>query len=126
MTEFGRNILAYFNDRAQAERAQAELRQQGYATVQLDRMTRHGGGAATEVTNPVTGDVQGLADLTASADTTGDDTGPLLAAGADASGLAHTGDHQGTGGKAWIVTVVTAEDEVNRAVQILEDSGGTV
>lgn len=123
----GRSVLAYFTRREQAERAQSVLRQQGFDTVQLDRIGRYGGESAQELHNPLTGNIESLADLSAGADTDGDDAGILIAADTSASGLAHGADYDpGIEERAWLVTVVTGEDRVNRAVQILEDTGGTV
>lgn len=127
MNLVGRSILAYFSRREQAERAQSALRQDGFDTVQLDRIGRYGGESAQQLHNPVTGNIDSLADLSAGADTDGGDAGVLIAADTSASGLAHGQDFDpGVQERAWLVTVVTGEDRVNRAVQILEDTGGTV
>ncbi|HEY8418344.1 MAG TPA: hypothetical protein VIK93_09975 [Limnochordales bacterium] len=122
----GRSILAYFTRHDQAERAKAELRRAGFETVQVDRLGTDEAGAH-RLHNPLTGRIESLADLTLGVDTGGGDAGPLLAADPDTSGLAHELDADpGAPAPAWIVTVVTTEDQVNRAVHILEDAGGIV
>ncbi|HEY8496601.1 MAG TPA: hypothetical protein VIK98_06180 [Limnochordales bacterium] len=122
MELLGRSILGYFAHREQAEQAKAHLRRAGFDTVQVDRLDSGQAGADT-LHNPLTGRVASLADLTGVAD----EGGPLLAASPDASGLAHEVDETLLGHKpTWIVTVVTTEDHVNRAVQILEEAGGVV
>lgn len=123
----GRNVLAYFTRREHAERARSVLRQEGFDTVQLDRISRYGGESAQELHSPLTGNIDSLADLSAGADTDGGDAGALIAADTSASGLAHGHDYDpGIQERTWVVTVVTGEDRINRAVQILEDTGGTV
>jgi len=122
----GRSILAYFTRQDQAERAKTELRQAGFETVQLDRLGP-GDAGADRLHNPLTGQIDSLAELTTGVGMDGDDAGPLLAANPDASGLAHQLDPtRGAWASTWIVTVVTTEDQVNRAVHILEDAGGVV
>ncbi|OUM97721.1 MAG: hypothetical protein BAA04_08380 [Firmicutes bacterium ZCTH02-B6] len=124
MELFGRSILGYFVHREQAERAKADLRRAGFDTVQVDRIDPGHAGADT-LYNPLTGRFDGLAELTGAAGDMGG--GPLAAADPDASGLAHTTANRGEAERPhWIVTVVTTEDQVNRAVQILEDAGGLV
>lgn len=123
----GRNVLAYFTRREQAERARSVLRQEGFDTVQVDRIGRYGGESSQALHNPLTGNIESLADLSAGADTDGSDAGVLIAADTSASGLAHGHDFDpDIEERAWLVTVVTGEDRINRAVQILEDTGGTV
>lgn len=123
----GRSILAYFTRREEAEEAQNRLRREGYVTVQLDRMSRYGGDSAQRLHNPLTGDIDSLAGVTAGMDAGDEDEAVLIAADASASGLAHgEGDDAGIQERAWVLTVVTEEDRANRAVQILEETGGAV
>lgn len=127
----GRSILAYFTRREHAEQARSALRKEGFDTVQVDRIGRYGGESAQILHNPLTGNIDSLADLSAGADTDGGDAGPLLAADTGASGLAdgqapEDDTAPGMEHPAWLVTVVTGEDRINRAVQILEDTGGMV
>jgi len=135
----GRSILGYFAHREQAERAKEHLRRAGFETVQVDSLSSPAAGSQ-QLRNPLTGDVDSLAALTGAAglsaldEETGDGPrgggggpDPLLAADPDASGLAHeVGADPGLPAPAWMVTVVTTEDHVNRAVHILEDAGGIV
>lgn len=123
----GRSILAYFTRREEAEEAQNRLRRDGYGTVQLDRMSRYGGDSSEQLHNPLTGNIDSLAGLTAGMDPGDEDEAVLIAADASASGLAHgEGPDAGIQERAWVLTVVTEEDRANRAVQILEDTGGLV
>lgn len=130
MKLIGRSILAYYTHRGQAEDAQAQLRRQGFDTVQLDRISRYGGESAQQLHNPLTGAFGSLASLSAGADTDGDDdAGVLIAADTSASGFADGGGADyapGVHEQAWLITVVTSEDRANRAVHILEETGGTV
>lgn len=128
MKLIGRSILGYYTRREDAERAMSRLRRAGFETVQLDRIGRYGGEETEQLHNPLTGSFDSLADLTAGADTDGDDdSGVLIAADTSASGLAHGSNYdEGIEERAWVVTVVTTEDRANRAVQILEEAGGTV
>lgn len=127
MKLIGRSILGYYVRREQAEEAIARLRREGFETVQLDRISRYGGEAAQQRHNPLTGDFDSLASLSAGADIDGDaDAGALIAADPTASGLAAVDYGPGTAGRAWLVTVVTTEDRANRAVHILEETGGSV
>lgn len=128
MKLIGRSILAYYSRREKADEALTQLRQAGFDTVQLNRISRYGGEETEQLHNPLTGSFGSLANLTAGADTDGgDDSGVLIAADTSASGLAHGLNYdEGIQERGWLITVVTSEDRANRAVQILEDTGGTV
>src|SRR5690606_37006738 len=112
MNLVGRSVLAYFTRREHAERARSALRQEGFDTVQLDRIGTYGGQSSQTLHNPLTGGVESLADLSAGADTDGGDAGALLAADTAASGLADGQAPEqdvapGMEHPAWLVTVVT-------------------
>lgn len=120
----GRSVLAYFARREQAELACSLLRQEGYDTVQLDEVALPGE-TGDRAAGPHPGGIDGLAEWGASDEH--DAGGPLIGAEEDSQSFV-PGDVAGPGetGPSWVVTVVTGEDGVNRAVQILEDAGGAV
>ena len=62
MNLVGRSVLAYFTRREHAERARSALRQEGFDTVQLDRIGTYGGQSSQTLHNPLTGGVESLAD----------------------------------------------------------------
>ncbi|MFO7265884.1 MAG: hypothetical protein FWJ73_05460 [Limnochordales bacterium] len=117
----GRSVLAYFARREQAELACSLLRQEGYDTVQLGPAPR----AAEKPAGSYPDRIDGLADWSAADDASGAGE-PVVELDSDAEGLSREDAGWPWGGPSWVVTVVTGEDGVNRAVQILEDAGGAV
>lgn len=118
----GRSVLAYFTRREQAELACSLLRQEGYDTVQLDEISRYASHGADRLHDPFTGRIDGMTEWSGDAG----DAGPLINSDPAASGFGQGGAEAGIPAASWLVTVVTGEDGVNRAVQILEDAGGAV
>ena len=125
----GRSILAYFTRREHAEQARSALRKEGFDTVQVDRIGRYGGESAQILHNPLTGNIDSLADLSAGADTDGGDAALFLrrTRAHPASRTVSPRRRRPPGmepppGSSPSSPVKT----VSTAVQILEDTGGMV
>ncbi|MBO8141972.1 MAG: hypothetical protein H0Z37_07330 [Firmicutes bacterium] len=126
MDILGRSILASFHRREDAQQAMRALRREGF-TVQLDRASPYPGAETGQREHALAGQVGTLSDPAAVGDATGEDPRAFLdASGVVAPGLDRGLNEPSAGQNTWLVTVVTEEDRVNRAVQILEDAGGTV
>ena len=118
-----RSVLAYFDSETKSAEAAAELKNQGYETVQIDRISLFPDNNTDDVTNPLTGDFASLANLTMDTGGIGNDEGILLAAHPDASGLADAEIPRAT---PFLVTVVCEPREVDGAVQTLKQYGARV
>lgn len=123
-----RSVFGYFGSPGKAEAAAQALRQEGYSTVQIDQVSRHAdlGTGSQQLRNPATGQINSLAELVLGVKDVDVETGILLSASADASGYGAEKDLPG--GRAYLVTVVTKNEEnrVQRAVELLKAHGGQV
>jgi len=108
-----RSILSYFETSAEAKAAEHELRQFGHVP---------GSELSEEVHNPMTGEVQSNAGLVLGS-ALDDDSARLLGSDPAVSGLAGT-DH--VRGRSFILTVVTDDKHVDRAVQVIKKHNGFV
>lgn len=120
-----RSILANFHDGPDAERAANELKQAGYETVQMDRVGAFGdapgpdrnwlglGSASSQVRNL----------LTDSGRAGDDSVRVLLGAMPESSGMAGAPVDLVP---PFLVTVVTRDDRVDEAVEILKRNGARV
>ncbi len=112
-----RSILAYFPTAQQAQEAKEILNQQGFTEARIDRVSEYpntelyGNSSAT------------LSTLILGAESY-DGPSPLLAADPDASGMA--GYSELPGSKSFLLTLVSTEDKINQAVQILKEHGARV
>lgn len=124
-----RSILAYFPSSNAAQRAVDELKAAGYETISLDRVSRFGVEDDAEVNYAVAGRAETITGLTlysAGTDSlSNSESRVLLAADHSVSGYGAV-DYGVAGGRAFLVTVVTSEDQVQPAVEILEKNGGEV
>ncbi|SHJ40347.1 hypothetical protein SAMN02745219_02480 [Desulfofundulus thermosubterraneus DSM 16057] len=124
-----RSILAYFPSSTRARRAMEELRSAGYDTISLDRVSRFGVEDDAEINNPIAGRAETITGLTlfsAGTDSLSNSESRVLkAADPSVSGMAAY-DYGTAGGRAFLVTVVTSEDKVQGAVDILEKHGAQV
>lgn len=103
-----------------------ELKAAGYTAVSLDRVSRFGVEEDAEIDYPVAGMGQTVSGLTLySTGAAGGDFRVLRAADPSASGYGAVG-YGTAGGHAFLVTVVTGEEGVERAVEILKKHGATV
>jgi hypothetical protein len=118
-----RSILAFFPSGPKAQTALDELKQAGYTEVQMDHIGRFGFDPEVDL-DRVGRDATSLAASTlAPEQNLDDDTRVLLAAMPAASGMA---GHIDEDGAAFLVTVVTDEDQVDQAVRIVQQLGGRV
>lgn len=123
-----RSVLAYFPSSGRASAAVKELKEKGYENVQLDRVSRYGVKNDAEYDSPLSGrpTVTGLTLFSSDTDgISGDDTRVLMLADPSATGYGSP-DYGVAGGNAFLVTVVTGEDRLERALEILKRHGGSV
>jgi len=122
-----RAILASFASSNDAERATRALRQAGFRTVQLDRISRYTPRSDAEFNNPLAGRARTQTGLSlASADLArmGErDDRTLLGADPAVSGYGLL-NYGVAGGEAFLVTVVAPEAGIERALEILRQHGG--
>lgn len=121
-----RSILAYFPSSGKAQQAVKELEAAGYTTVSLDRVSRYGVEEDAGIDYALAGMGQTISGLTLySTGAAGGDFRVLRAVDPAASGYGAV-DYGTAGGHAFLVTVVTGEEKVDRAVEILKKHGATV
>jgi len=123
-----RSVLAYFPSSASAQKAARELKDMGYDTVQVDRISRYGANNNEEIDNPVgggAGTLSGLTLFSSDVGTGGVNEGILRASDPSASGYGDV-DYGVAGGKAFLVTVVTSDGNADEATGIMEKHGGTI
>ncbi|MBC7346747.1 MAG: hypothetical protein H5U00_04720 [Clostridia bacterium] len=122
-------VLATFPSSNSAERAVRALETAGYATVQLDRISRYTARSDAEYNNPLAGRARTQTGLSlASADLARQgerDDRTLLGSDPAVSGYGLT-NYGTAGGEAFLVTVLTSAAAVDRAREILRQHGGTV
>lgn len=118
-----RNILSYFSSSGQAQKAEAELRQLGYETVQVDRIHRYPiGQLDDDLYNPLSGQVSSLTNQVLGTRLS-DDAAILAASDPSVSGMSA---NEMPGRYPFILTVVTGGKQVEQAVQIIKKHGGFV
>lgn len=121
-----RSILATFPSANSAQKAAAGLKNAGFQTVSVDRISRYGVENDAEINSAVAGRATSLAGLTLySAGTNPGDERVLLAADPSVSGYGDT-NYGVAGGRAFLVTVVTSKEKVEQAAEILKQHGGQV
>ncbi len=120
------SILAYFPSSTSAEEAVRALKEAGVSEVQLDRVSRYGVSYNDRYNNPIAGQAETETGLTLfSADTdhfNDNDTRILLGADPSVEGYTPPG-YGAAGGKAFLVTVVTDDEKLDEATNILKDKG---
>lgn len=123
-----RSVLSYFPSSDQAQKAVEALKSEGVGEVQLDRVSRYGVEIDEHYNNPVnraetiTGPTLYSSNnrLEQSADT-------RVLLGADPSVSGYGAEDYGTaGGRAFMVTVVTNEEQLDKTVDIIRQYGGKV
>lgn len=123
-----RSILSYFPTPARAQEAADELRRAGFQNIQIDRVSRYGVESDAYFNNPIN-NATSIAGLTIYSDGTGENLGDsgrvLLAADPSASGYGDS-DYGVAGGKAYLLALVTPEERVKEAVEIIKRNGGVV
>lgn len=120
-----RSILAYFPTSTLAQEAMEALNEAGIKEVQLDRVSRFGVSYDDNYNNPLNqaNTLTGLTLYSTNKNNFSDnDERILMAADPSVSGLASEGYGQ-AGGKAFLVTIVTDEQYLDKATSILKDKG---
>ncbi|MDF9407927.1 hypothetical protein L7E55_06060 [Pelotomaculum isophthalicicum JI] len=123
-----RSILSYFSSDNQAQKAVNALRNAGMKEVRLDRVSRYGEELNREFNNPVNNalSLTGLTLFSSGDSENLNDNGRILL-GADPSSSGYgCADYGVAGGRAFLVTVVTSDKHVNKAVEIIKQKGGEV
>ncbi|WP_027417176.1 hypothetical protein [Aneurinibacillus terranovensis] len=120
-----KNILAFFKSPEEAEKVAEQLKSLGTADMQIDRISRYTGEGVERFTNPITGNISSLANLTLAADGTTRNEGILMAADVSASGMSDGGQDDVTG-RDVLLTVVIDESNHKKALQLIEQGGGMV
>jgi len=124
-----RSILSFFNSSNSADDASREIIQAGLVmepgSISMERVSQYGVSYNHELNNPVN-NAWTISGLTLDgSDSSGDGPDPLLAATDSASGMATDGAEM-AGGEAFMLTVVTANENVDQAVAIIKNFGGRV
>lgn len=125
-----RSILAYFPSSTRAKNAADEIKNTGMlrdeGDMQIDRVSRYGVYKDRDIDNPINSGAT-LSGLTIYSSEGGADSGqaPLLAGSDSASGIGSPGAGA-AGGSAFLLTVVTSAENVDKAVNIIKTHGGTV
>ncbi|MDW7675970.1 MAG: hypothetical protein SCK28_15700 [Bacillota bacterium] len=118
------SILATFNTIHKALQAQQELLDEGFETVQVDRVSEFPTEPISHINDPLTDQAAGLTSIT---QTGGDELSPnarpLAAADIASSGMAGAG---GLISPNILLTVVTDEKSLSTAKQIIENNEGEV
>ncbi|MEG6614960.1 hypothetical protein V6C27_00775 [Peptococcaceae bacterium 1198_IL3148] len=123
-----RAILAYFSSSDDAQAAAKSLKQLGIEEVQVDRVSRYGYAPDAEINNPFSGEpsqtnliiFSGTSDRFYS-----QDARILMAADPSVSGIGDT-NYGVAGGNSFLVTAVTDEAHLDKALQLVKEKGGTI
>ncbi|WP_031513027.1 hypothetical protein [Desulfofalx alkaliphila] len=123
-----RSILAYFSSTDDARQAVDALKDMGITEVQIDRISRYGAALDTDSVNPLSGELS-QTDLTLFAGDSdayhSDSSRVMMAADPSVSGFGDT-DYGVAGGRSFLVTAVTDEEHLDRAIEIIKQKGGLV
>ena len=122
-----RSILSYFPSTSQAEKAASALKNAGIEEVQVDRVSRYGVEIDENYNNPINNadTITGPTLYSSSSRLENADTRVLLGADPSVSGYGDTG-YGVAGKKGFMVTVVTNEEKLVQALDIIKQHGGTV
>lgn len=118
-----KNILAYFHSPKQAEQALQQMKGLQIIDSQIDQISRFIGEGIDHIMNPITGDFQGLGQLTQDANFTSKNAAILAAADVTASGMSDGGQDAVTG-RNILLTVVIEESDFDAAMDIVKQHGG--
>lgn len=118
-----KNILAYFHSPKQAEQALQQMKGLEIIDSQIDQISRFIGEGIDHIMNPITGDFQGLGQLTQDANFTSKNAAILAAADVTASGMSDGGQDAVTG-RNILLTVVIEESDFDAAMDIVKQHGG--
>lgn len=117
-----RSILAAFTDMKHAEKAAAELKENGFEMVQVDELQQEPGEPTDAFHYVISGDVPGLANVVLGTSLSSRDAAVLKAADPAASGMAD-GSRQPLTGQVLLTVVMDKKDE-SKAEAIIRKHGG--
>jgi len=122
-----RSILASFARSSDARAAARDLRAAGIGEVQVDRISRYGVHNDAHYSNPLNRatTISGPVLYSGDREEMDADTRTLLAADPSVSGYGNR-NYGRAGGKAFLLTAVTAGENVDRALAIIRQHGGEV
>lgn len=122
-----RSVLSYFATSNKARQAVDALKASGITEVQLDRVSRFGANNNAEYNNPINHANTITGPTIFSKDNFLEDPAKRVLMGADPSASGYGCDDYGVaGGKAFMVVVVTNEDKLDEAVEIIKQHDGMV
>jgi len=124
------SILAFFPSSTKAHNAMEAVKKANLVTdegaIQVDRISRFGVVNDSEYNNPINNALT-LHGPTLYSNSAGIDDGanPLLAANDTETGRGINNDNL-AGGESFMLTIVTSNDNIEKAVSIIKDQGGRV
>ena len=122
-----RSVLAYFPTNDKARQAAGELKEMGYNTVQVDRISRYGESLDSEINYPVNRALSNSGLTLFSAEAGELDVNERILHGSDPSVSGYGDNNYGlAGGKAFLVTVVTDDGSVDKVTKIMEKHDGSI
>ncbi len=113
-----KSILAYFSTDTSAENAAKTLKEKGYDNIQTDQISRFPNQNLYNRNNV------NLSSMVLDNTTYDRSLGPLLAADPAVNGMGVGYDQPG--GTSFLLTLVTVDNKVQEAVQVLKDHGATL
>lgn len=124
-----RSILSYFPSSTKAEQAFQQLQEAGIpideGSMAIDRISRYDMRINNEINSPINNAIS-LSGPTLYSSSAGEDgPDPLLAASDSASGIGNP-DAGAAGGSAFLLTIVTEENNVEEAIKIIKENDGKV
>ncbi len=122
-----RSILSYFPSSDQAQKAAEALKSEGVGEVEIDRISRYGVKIDEHYNNPINNadTITGPTLYSSYNRDQSADTRVLLGADPSVSGYG-AADYGTAGGRAFMVTVVTNEEHLDQANDIIKQYGGKV
>ncbi len=117
-----RSILSYFPSSGKAQEAKSELEELGFEELQIDRISRYPSDLRDSMHNAMTGEISSLTNLTQST-AAYDDAAILMSSDPAVSGMS---SEEIAGRHPFILTVVTDDEHVETAVQVIKKHGGYV
>lgn len=120
-------IISYFKDSPSAEKVEQVLKQQNLAhEIQIDQFSKYpGSSGAEELMSPLTGKLSSLSGMTLGLHNTSGDVGVLAAVDVSAGGMSD-GGMGSVQGYNYVLTVITSEDNYEKARDLIEEGGGLI
>ncbi len=118
-----RSILAYFSDQQQAQQAAQALKERGYEHLQVDSISRYPSRSVYK-SYPANLSSMVLGSREYGSQEYGLVQGPLIAADPFVSGMSSPAET--TPGYSYLLTLVTGQDKIASALQILQQYGARV